>query len=697
MRYQQLLAKGRRGEGSARLPLRGYLLSDSLGRQPGQVAPAVAVFGREGKRHKRRTAFRHSHTELTGDLVTQPGGTDLRDGQAARRHHHRFAGYGALCRGHAKSAFACGCSVHPVNPRLEQCANAGVGAVAFERRYQITRAAVAEELAQRLLVVRDAMPFHQCNHVRGRKADERGAGEVRVFREKVGPCTAQVGKVGAAAAGDEDLLPDAVGVVQKKHAASATACLRRAQQARRASAQNRYIALLHARLRPCNHHSKGFGLPEHSARYATIEGMSKPVEASPLRVGAVHPQGPLAQVTRRAADRLRAGSVWVYRSEVEQVRPGPDAPLAPGSLINVVDSRGLALGSALFSSASQIPLRLVSDTSALTRAQYLADVESRVETALDLRERLAPVTAESNACRLIFSEADRLPGLVADCYNDLILLQTLTQGTAQDDVRGVVTRVLRERCAPATIVERADARIRIAEELGPAPHAPLYAANAAEPKLQTTFRLNGLEFAYDAESGQKTGAFLDQRLNYAAAEDYAHGRALDVCTYQGGFALHLARRCEKVTGVDTSRAALKVADANFERNADKLQARVDWVEADAFDLVREWEATGQRFDTIVLDPPAFAKSKRALEGALRGYKELNLRALKMLNAGGILVTCSCSHHVALPEFTEMLQAASVDAGRRVQVLETRGAAPDHPAILTLPETNYLKCLICRMA
>ena len=214
-------------------------------------------------------------------------------------------------------------------------------------------------------------------------------------------------------------------------------------------------------------------------------------------------------------------------------------------------------------------------------------------------------------------------------------------------------------------------------------------------KTSTVFTINGLRFNFDAGAGQKTGAFLDQRLNYAAAARYARGVALDVCTYQGGFALHLAGACERVTGVDASRAALEVAERNRELNP-QLKAEVDWMEADAFELLREYEATGQRYDTIVLDPPAFAKTKRAAEGAMRGYKELNLRAMKMLRAGGTLVTCSCSHHVSLAEFTEVVAAAASDAGRRVQVLETRGAAPDHPAVLTLPETSYLKCLICRV-
>jgi len=429
--------------------------------------------------------------------------------------------------------------------------------------------------------------------------------------------------------------------------------------------------------------------------------MAKQDELKPLRVGAAREDGPAVLISRRAADRLRDGSVWVYRGEVEQVLPGPGATAVEGgSVVSVVDGRGVGVGSALFSSASLITLRMVSGLVGLDRAGYLAEVEGRLGAALDLREELAPEDTENDACRLVFSEADRLPGIVADRYGDLVIVQMLTQGTAQADVRAVVARVLSERLPVATIVERPDPRIRQVEELEESPQEPLFVGSkTGGPKLKTVFTINGLKFAYDATAGQKTGAFLDQRLNYlagAAAAARGRGQALDICTYQGGFALHLARVCDRVTGVDASRAALEVADGNLELNATQLKAKVDWLEADAFDVLREYEGAGMRYDTIVLDPPAFAKSKRALEGAMRGYKEMNLRALKMVEAGGTLVTCSCSQHVSLQEFQAMLASAAADAKRRVQVLEVRGAAPDHPAIVTLAETSYLKCLICRV-
>ena len=423
--------------------------------------------------------------------------------------------------------------------------------------------------------------------------------------------------------------------------------------------------------------------------------MVRKVEERGPRVVAGQPHGPAAAVTRRAADRLRAGHLWVYRSDVESLVPLAGATeIAGGALVTVMDSRGIPLGTGLYSAASQIAVRMVSAEAALTRGAYLEQVRERVAAALALRDEGAPESMENDACRLMFSEADGLPGIIADRYNDLVILQLLTQGTAQDDVRAVLTEVIRQRLNPATIIERPDPKIRELEQLAAPSPGPLYSVGDS-PRLTSVFTINGLRFHYDASLGQKTGAFLDQRLNYAAAARYARGSALDVCTYQGGFAIHLAERCAQVTGVDASRGALEVADRNLELNSG-VAAMVEWIEADAFELLREYEANGERYDTIVLDPPAFAKSKRAAEGAMRGYKELNLRAMKMLAPGGTLVTCSCSHHVGLAEFTGVVAAAASDAGRRVQVLEIRGAAPDHPAVLTLPETSYLKCLICRV-
>ena len=397
-------------------------------------------------------------------------------------------------------------------------------------------------------------------------------------------------------------------------------------------------------------------------------------------------EGPAAVISRRAADRLRAGHVWVYQSDVERIVG------EPSDLIPVADQRGILMGTALYSPASQITLRLIS-SDLLDRTQWMDVVRTRLEAAIQMRMPL--LSAETSACRLVFSEADALPGVIVDKYGDLVILQLLAKALDNDETRSVIVDTIKEKLAIRTIIERPDPRIRELEQLSAPSTAPLYAVDADHPLLSTYFRLNGLHFHYDAGAGQKTGAFLDQRENYAAAARYAHGEALDVCTYQGGFALHLAQSCPRVTGVDISHAALEVAERNLEANAAKLKdASVDWMEANAFDLLRDWSMSGAVYDTIVLDPPAFAKPKRAVEGALRGYKELNLRALKMLRPGGTLVTCSCSHHVSLADFQEIVAAAAGDAARRVRLMERRGAATDHPVVLTIPETEYLKCLIC---
>jgi 23S rRNA (cytosine1962-C5)-methyltransferase len=402
-----------------------------------------------------------------------------------------------------------------------------------------------------------------------------------------------------------------------------------------------------------------------------------------------------ARISRRAADRLRSGHLWVYASDIESLElPAGDPP----SLLPVADSRGLLLGTALYSPTSQIVLRLVS-REAISEAQWLDLLETRLHEAIRRRKPL--LDEQNDACRLCFSEADELPGLVADKYGELVILQLLTKGLDSAAVRESCVRVLREELAPAAILERPDPRVRELEGLSAPSSEPLYAAGAAAPS--TEFRLNGLLFHYDANSGQKTGAFLDQRANYAAAAEWARrlglgnrdggGRALDVCCYQGGFALHLAEVCAQVTGIDASRASLEVAERNLLANRDRLTAQVEWVEGDAFQVLRDWSDVGEKFDVIVLDPPAFAKSMRAVEGAMRGYKELNLRALKMLRPGGLLVTCSCSHHVGWAELEASVTAAAADAHRRVRLLERRGAALDHPVVLNLPETEYLKCLV----
>ncbi|MGB6742914.1 MAG: class I SAM-dependent rRNA methyltransferase [Terracidiphilus sp.] len=400
-------------------------------------------------------------------------------------------------------------------------------------------------------------------------------------------------------------------------------------------------------------------------------------------------------ISRRAADRLRAGHVWVYASEIESLTLPETASAGAPALLPVADNRGLLLGTALYSPSSQIALRMVA-REALDEAAWLRLLAGRLRTAIDRRRPL--LDAGNDACRLCFSEADELPGVIADKYGDLVILQLLAKGLDSAKVRETCVDVLRSTLAPAAILERPDPRIRELEGLSAPSAEPLWLADPNAPRASTQFHLNGLVFHYDANAGQKTGAFLDQHANYAAAQQWAlkmapGGRALDVCCYQGGFALHLARVSKRVTGIDASHASLEVAERNLEANRGQLGAQVDWIEADAFEILRDWSSAGEQFDAIVLDPPAFAKSKRAVEGALRGYKELNLRALKMLRPGGLLMTFSCSHHVGWGDLESAVASAAADASRRVRLLERRGAAADHPVVLNLPETEYLKCLL----
>jgi 23S rRNA (cytosine1962-C5)-methyltransferase len=396
------------------------------------------------------------------------------------------------------------------------------------------------------------------------------------------------------------------------------------------------------------------------------------------------------------------GHVWVYRSDIVEAKDVP-----PGALVLVQEepagrqpamslSRGRPphsrlLGSALYSSASQIALRMVSTHRVDNLDQLLRE---RIRAAMAYRERFVENT---NAYRVIFSEGDFLPGLIVDRYNDVLTLQVLTQAMDVDSVRETVISELKEKLQPVAIVEKVDARVRQLEELPDKDSGLIFPAEArtgeapvpASIKTTAEFHMSGVRFLYDALGGQKTGAFLDQRENYAAAEKYARGEALDVFCYQGGFALHLARTCEKVTGVDSSRPALETAENNAALNG----REIEWIEANAFDLLRDYSDQGNKYDCIVLDPPAFAKSRRDLPTALRGYKELNLRALKMLRPGGILVSCSCSYHVSASALLEVLASAAQDSHRIIRILENRGQSKDHPTVLGIPETAYLKCII----
>src|SRR6202140_4634091 len=391
---------------------------------------------------------------------------------------------------------------------------------------------------------------------------------------------------------------------------------------------------------------------------------------------------PIVKVSPRGATRLKTGHVWVYRSDIVSADSVP-----AGSVVRVSDHRGKLLGTALYSSSSQIAIRMLSPE---TVSDFPALLRQRIADAASYRE---PLVHNTEAYRVIFSEADFLPGLIVDRYGDILSLQILTQAMDASLVREAVISELGRQFNPASITERVDPRVRELETLPPRSSGLVHGSKTA-----TTFAMNGVKFHYDALEGQKTGAFLDQRENYAASAQYAKGEALDVFCYQGGFALHLASRCSQVTGVDSSRPALEVAEQNAAINRRDLnQPEIEWIEGNAFDLLKDYSSADRRYDTIVLDPPAFAKSKRDLDAALRGYKELNLRALKMLRPGGILVTCSCSYHVSQSNFLEMLADAALDAHRTLRLIEVRGQARDHPILLNIRETAYLKCVIAAVS
>lgn len=387
---------------------------------------------------------------------------------------------------------------------------------------------------------------------------------------------------------------------------------------------------------------------------------------------------PTVTLSPRGVARIRSGHPWVYRSDIASADGVP-----PGAMVHVTDQRGKLLGTALYSSSSQIAIRMLTpsgrgEAEITDLPEIIAD---RIRAAITYRQQFV---VDTDAYRVVFSEADFLPGLIIDRYNDVLSVQILTQAMDAEPVRGTVIATLVAELQPAGIVERVDARIRDLEQLPPRQSGLLWGT-----KRSTVIKMNGVCFHYDALEGQKTGAFLDQRENYAAAARYAHGEALDAFCYQGGFALHLAPHCSSVTGVDSSRPALEMADKNAKLNS----REIEWIEANAFDLLRDYADAGRRYDTVVLDPPAFAKTKRDLDKARGGYKELNLRALKMLAPGGILVTCSCSFHVSAADLLEVVAAAALDAHKTLRLLENRAQAKDHPILLNVPETGYLKCMI----
>lgn len=381
------------------------------------------------------------------------------------------------------------------------------------------------------------------------------------------------------------------------------------------------------------------------------------------------------KVNRKAANRVASGHPWIFSSDVTERDHA-----APGSVVKVIDPQRRALGMAHYSSTSQICLRLLSREIGEIGPEFFA---RRIAEA-DAHRRL--VVHGTDAYRVVHGEGDRLPALIVDRYADYLVIQTLDQG--MDAAKDWIVTALVDRFSPRGIVARNDAAVRRHEQL-PLETGVIF--GEAPPEL--TVRMNGLSFRADLLEGQKTGIFLDQRENYTAAARYAKGKALDCFTSTGGFALHMAANCESVEAVDSSATALAAAEANRKANG---IANIEFREADVFEVLAGYASARREFATVVLDPPAFAKSRRNLEPAARGYKEINLRALRLLGPGGILITCSCSHHVSEAMLLEIVAEAALDAGRELRVLERRTQAQDHPILLTVPETCYLKCLILQV-
>lgn len=382
---------------------------------------------------------------------------------------------------------------------------------------------------------------------------------------------------------------------------------------------------------------------------------------------------PRATISRKGEDRARHGHPWIYRSDVEQV----DA--AGGDLVQVVGARGRPVGHALFSDRSEITLRMVEYGSAPPPASFIGD---RLAAAIAFRTALAP---EATAYRLVHGEADRLPSLIVDRYGEYLVVQALSQGI--DRRVPEIVAALVDLVQPAGILARNDPRVRVLEGL----EQKVEILHGRVPE-RIEVREGAVQYQVDPWRGQKTGLFLDQRENREAARRYARGRLLDGFSYNGGFALSLAPRCESVLAVDISEDAVARIRENAARNGlTNVEARA----MNVFDELRELERTAARFDTIVLDPPAFAKNKSAIRKALTGYKEINLRALKLLTPGGFLVTCSCSYNVSEAMFVDVVAAAAADAGVEVSLVEKRAQGRDHPILISVPETYYLKCLILR--
>jgi 23S rRNA (cytosine1962-C5)-methyltransferase len=379
-------------------------------------------------------------------------------------------------------------------------------------------------------------------------------------------------------------------------------------------------------------------------------------------------------ITTRGVERLRAGHPWVYRSDVRS------ASAKAGAIVRVIDERGRYHGRAFYSDKSQIAVRLLTREDVAINRTFFAE---RIRQAAAYRKT---VVENTEAYRLIYGEADLLPSVVVDVYGDYLVIQTLSQSSER--YKNLLCEILVEQFSPKGIIERNDPKVRLLEGL----EQKVSVLHGEVPE-EILAKESGIAFYYDLRNGQKTGSFLDQRENHSAAAQYSSGEVLDCFAYQGGFALTVANRSNHVEAVDMAPAALNAARRNQEANA---ISNVTFREANTFDLLKEYDEVGRRFDTVILDPPAFAKNRASIPAAQRGYKEINLRAMKLLKLGGYLVTCSCSYHISEPLFLQVLAEAAIDARRTITVVERRTQARDHPILLTMPETYYLKCMIVRV-
>ncbi|MFN2511407.1 MAG: class I SAM-dependent rRNA methyltransferase [Pyrinomonadaceae bacterium] len=379
-------------------------------------------------------------------------------------------------------------------------------------------------------------------------------------------------------------------------------------------------------------------------------------------------------VTKHGASRVRNGHLWIYRSDVVDTEDAQG-----GSIVAVRDQHGNFVGRSLYSDASQIALRLLSLADEPIDRDWWC---RRIMEAAGRRH----VSTNTNAYRLVYSEGDLLPSLIIDRYDDVFVIQTLSQGT--ESLKSLLIEILVEEFAPRAVIERNDVKVRALEGLELVA-GTLYGQAPEELEIVQ----HGIRFLVTPQGGQKTGSFLDQRENRLAARAVAHGRGLDCFTFNGAFALYLAAACDSVIGIDISAEAINIARQNAALNN---LSNVEFHEANVFDALRDMENAGERFDTIVLDPPAFAKNRGSIKAAARGYKEINLRALKLLNAGGVLITCTCSYHMSEEMFLGIIAEAAIDAHCRLQVIEKRTQASDHPILLSVPETYYLKCVVARI-